>query len=92
MEVIGKTECGKLVVSGLGKLYFQEGLPLSVMFDSLETKGFRPSWIHLFRELRDNGMTEDRIYHLLNEHVFESYGKEFRDVVVDKLKSIGFLL
>ena len=82
MEIVGKTKEGVLVVSGLGKLYFQEGLPLSVVFDQCKERNILPSWIHLFKELSDNGMKKDRILHLLNEQVYDSYGKEFRDHVV----------
>jgi hypothetical protein len=42
---------------------------------------------HLVKELEDNGMKLERIMHLLNEHVFESYGKEYRDIVMENLKS-----
>lgn len=86
MNIVGKTTDGKHVVSGLGKLYFQEGIPLSVMFDVLKVKQMQPSFNHLYQELKDNGMKHDRIIHLLNENVFESYGKEYRDEVLNRLK------
>lgn len=85
MNIVGKTIDGNLVVSGLGKLYFQEGIPLSVMFDSLKTKSIQPSFKHLYDELKYNGMKHERIIHLLNENVFESYGKEYRDVIIERL-------
>jgi hypothetical protein len=36
-------------------------------------------------ELKQNGMTRERILHLLHEHLFESYGKEYRDEVIKRL-------
>jgi hypothetical protein len=88
MNVIGKTTDGKLVVSGLGKLYFETGLPLSIVFDRMVQGNYQPSWIHLYLELKENGMKHDRIIHLLNEHIFESYGKEYRDEVIRRLELI----
>lgn len=85
MEIVGKTQCGKSVVSGLGKMYFENGLPLSVIFDGLQRRNLVPSFLHLVSELEENGMKRERIVHLLNEQVFESYGKEFRDVVMHRL-------
>lgn len=85
MKTVGKTTDNRLVVSGLGRLYFQEGIPLSVLFDSCQSKGLQPSFKHLYDELKENGMNHDRIIHLLNEHVFESYGKYYRDVVIQRL-------
>jgi hypothetical protein len=85
MNVVGKTQCGKLVVSGLGKLYFENGLPLSVLFDGLQRRDLVPSFRHLVTELEQNGMKRERIIHLLNEQIFESYGKEFRDEVIKRL-------
>jgi hypothetical protein len=85
MKVVGKTQDGRIVVSGIGKLYFQEGLPLSVIFDSLHSKNILPSFPSLFKELEDNGMKKDRIIHLLSEHMIDTYGREFRDEVIKRL-------
>lgn len=87
MNIIGKTVDGWPVVSGLGELYFQDGIPLSVIFDDLKSKQIQPSFPSLYNEMKGNGMSHDRIIHLLNEHVFESYGKEYRDVVIERLET-----
>ena len=85
MKIIGKTTDGNYVVSGLAELYFRDGLPLSIIFDLIKEKNYQPSWIHVYQELKDNGMQHDRIMHLLNEHVFEIYGKEYRDEIIRRL-------
>lgn len=85
MKIVGKTVDNKPVVSGLGKMYFQEGIPLSVLFDSCQSKDLQPSFKHLYNEMKENGMKRDRIIHLLNENLFESYGKEYRDEVIKRL-------
>ena len=85
MNIVGKTKEGHIVVAGLGKLYFENGIPFSLIFDECQKRKLLPSWFHLRDELKSNGMKEDRIVHLLSEQVFESYGKEFRDVVIDRI-------
>lgn len=86
MEQVGITTDGKMVMSGVAKLYFEQGLPLSIIFDQLIKNNMIPSWPRLYNDLRDNGMTHKRIIHLLHEQVFESYGKDFRDLVISRLE------
>jgi hypothetical protein len=88
MFCIGLTIENKQVLGGIGKLFFQEGIPLSIIFDGCREKEVIPSWLHLYDELKGNGMSHKRIIHTLNEHIFESYGKEFRDVVINRLNKI----
>jgi hypothetical protein len=88
ITIIGKTEEGDEVVTGVAKFYFQEGLPLCFIFDELKKKKMVPSWINLYMDLKENGMPRERIIHLLNEHIFESYGKEYRDTVISRLQKI----
>ena len=85
MEIIGISTDQKQVVQHIGKLYFEQGLPLTFIFDKLQENNLLPSWNHLYIEMINNGMTHDRIIHLLHEQVFESYGKEFRDIVISRL-------
>lgn len=85
MQTIGITPEGKEVVTGIARLYFQEGLPLSLIFDALDKNNRMPSWMHLVVEMRENGMTDKRIKHLLSEHMVDTYGKEFRDIVLNRL-------
>lgn len=86
MQVVGKTSDGKLVVRGIGKMYFETGLPLSIIFDRLKDNNLQPSFLHLYDELMGNGMKHDRIVHLFSEHVFETYGKDYRDEVIARIK------
>lgn len=88
MKIVGKSTDGKLVVSEISKIYFQDGIPLGIMFDELDKHNYIPSWLHLYIEMQDNGMNKERIFHLLNEHMFDTYGNEFRNVVINRLKTI----
>lgn len=91
MNIVGITTDGKKVVSGIGKFYFEHGLPLVFIFDKLKERNALPSWIHLVSELKENGMTNERIIHLLNEHIFDSYGGEFRDHIIYTLQKTKHL-
>lgn len=87
----GYTTDGKVIICGLAKFYFEYGIPFYFIFDAIKKHNMIPSWIHLVQELQQNGMPKNRIYHLLNESIFESYGKEFRDHVINKLKELKLL-
>lgn len=86
MNQIGVTKNSIRIMEGVGQLYFQEGLPLSIIFDKLIANNMMPSWLHLYAEMKANGMSHKRIIHLLNENVFDSYGKHFRDTVISRLQ------
>jgi hypothetical protein len=85
MEVVGRTIDGRLAVAKIARLYFEHGIPLSVVFEGLKMDNMVPSWPHLVAELQENGLTSERISHLLHEHVFEAYGAEVRDHVLRRL-------
>ena len=85
MKIVGKTQDGRFVVSEIGKLYFQDGLPLSVIFDVLNGKNILPCFPCLYTELLNNGMGQDRIIHILSEQMIDVYGGEFRDEVINRL-------
>lgn len=86
MKRVGITVDGKIVIGDIAKEYFQEGLPLGMIFDLLQGYNAIPHWPMLYDDMKQNGMTHDRIIHLLNEHIVDSYGKEFRDVVISRLE------
>jgi hypothetical protein len=86
MRSVGQTTDGRTVVAGLAEMYFQEGLPLSIIFDQCQEKRLQPAFILLYNELSGNGMKHDRVIHLLSEAIFDSYGKEYRDEVISRLE------
>lgn len=78
-----------MVMAGVAKLYFEQGLPLGIIFDELKKRDSLPCWLTLYKDLRDNGMTHERIIHLLHEHMHDTYGKEFRDEVIRRLEALS---
>ena len=87
MEQIGITTDGKKVMKDIAKMYFQDGLPLSILFDLLSQNNMIPSWLDLYEGMKQNGMSHKRIIHLMHEHMFDTYGGEFRDRVIKKLEN-----
>lgn len=87
MHAVGKTTDGKTTLAGVAKFYFESGVPPSMLFMELHKCNAMPSWIHFYKECRDNGMTHSRVIHLLNEHIPFVYGKDFKDVVISVLNN-----
>jgi len=86
MHQIGATNDDRKVMAGIAKLYFEQGLPLGMIFDHLWSHNAIPSWPLLYKELHDNGMSHERIVHLLHEHMHDTYGKAWRDEVIQRLE------
>lgn len=85
---VGETTDGKKLVDGVWAMYETHGLPLDVIFDVLIKKESIPDWIALYKQMRQSGMQHSRILSKLDEAVSDSYGKEFRDVVISTLDQI----
>lgn len=87
LSVVGKTEDEKVVVAGVYRTYETEGLPLDVILDSLRSRGAVPDWEAFVREAEDAGMGRDRILSMLDPAISDSYGPEFRDRVMSRLRA-----
>jgi hypothetical protein len=85
MNITGMTLDGKITVGNIGKFYFQKGIPLNIIFDCLIKKDIVVDWISLKDELINNGMSLNRIKHLLSENINDSYGKQYRDDIISRL-------
>ena len=85
MDITGITLDGKITIGNIGKFYFQKGIPLNIIFDCLIENDIVVDWISLKDELINNGMSLNRIKHLLSENINDSYGKKYRDHVINKL-------
>ena len=88
MEIIGITVNDKIVVKNIAKLYFQTGLPLDIIFDILDKNNYIPSWIDLTKELMLNGIKKERVFHILSENICNTYGKVYRNEVLNILQIV----
>lgn len=88
LKVVGRTEEGKVVVAGVFAHYSTTGLPLDVMFDCFHRKQIVPDWLTFYVEAVQAGMKRARILSMLDAAIADSYGAEFRNVVIERLTLI----
>lgn len=88
LQISGKTEDGRLTVSGVFSFYETQGVPLSVIFDELQNRNMVPDWISLYLETWAIGMMPDRVMSFLSESIYDVYGSDYRDQVIETLKTI----
>lgn len=86
MHITGKTESGQNVVGGLFKFYDTYGLPLTVLFDQLQENNSVMDVIGFYNDAKKAGWKDVKILAQLSEHLADSYGNQYRDVVISKLK------
>ena len=58
-----------VVVSGIGKLYYQDGFPISMTHDILKERNIGISWLNVADELYKNGWTETRCLTVLRQEI-----------------------
>ena len=88
LNQVGVTTDGKAVVAGVYEFYETHGLPLDVLFDSLDQKNQIPCWISFYKSASLAGMKHERILSKLEEAISDVYGKEFTDAVIKKLDGL----
>ena len=85
INIIGKTEDDKPVVSGLFKMFDTFGTPLYILFDLCNEQGWMPSWIHFYDEAHIHGWKHETIMNRLRDGMSDVYDNKFVDVVMRKL-------
>jgi len=86
LKVVGKTEGGDLVVGNVFTLFDRYGLPFEVIFDALQNNNYVVAWRCLYNEARSYGWSWSTLRKRLSETINDSYGSEYRDVVLDNLE------
>lgn len=66
----------KIIIGGIGKMFYQDGMPIEITADVLSEKGWEISWMHVADELFKNGWDINRIrntlYPILSNSKYES--------------------
>ena len=75
-EIVGKTEDGRLVVSGIYKFKESYGIPLDFIFEEIEKNNMIISWPHLIREAKECGCNMSKFMTELEYSVLDIYGKK----------------
>ena len=89
LKVTGKTDQEQTIVSGVYRLYATTGIPLDIIFDCLKQRNVIPDWLCFYVEAVEAGMKHDRIMSKLESAITDSYGKEFGDVVIERLELVA---
>lgn len=100
MIVVENINGREIAIKGVGKLFYQEGVPLEISADILFEKGVEISWLHIADELLKNGWSNKRVYNtlshillyskyesnipLLKEFIYKEYNEQ-RDMIFNFL-------
>lgn len=77
---------GRAVVSGVFRCYETIGMPLDVLLTILWDKNAIPDWLSFFDEAVKAGMKRDRILAKVEEAAYDTYGAEFGEQVMLRLR------
>lgn len=64
-----------IIVGGIGKMYYQEGFPMSIAAKEMSKKGIEVSWFHIADELLRNGFKPERALSRIKEDIADSAGE-----------------
>lgn len=84
----GKTKNGKFIIKSVFCFYNRDGIPLDIVFEFLKNNNCIPDWISFVKEAMATGMRFDRVISLLDSSIADSYGPEFRNVVIENLTKV----
>lgn len=79
----------KIIIRGLGRMFYQEGMPIGIMAKQAMSKGMEVSWFHVVDELLKHGWSEKTIRNKLSEELQDSGTPELIDKV-DLFLSNGY--
>ena len=86
---MGHTGDGKTVYAGVYQFFETHGMPLDILLSMLRDRDAVPCWMSFHREALAAGMKHERILSKLDEALSDVYGPEFRDAVIQRLRSVG---
>lgn len=67
----------KICLSGVGKLFYQDGLPISISANKLKKQGIKLSWLHVADECLKHGWSPKTTYRKIREDIADSGEKLF---------------
>jgi hypothetical protein len=73
----------QVCIGGIGKMYFQDGLPIEITADILTEKGIEVSWYHIVDELIRNGWNNVRVTNTLTPILKDSKHSGMLDTVIN---------
>ena len=85
MQIVGKTEDGQKVVSGVFKLFDTLGLPLEDVFTQCKKNNYLPSWTHFYNDAMKQGWKHKTIMTKLKDSMYGIYEDEWVKVVLERI-------
>lgn len=67
-----KIDDRKIILRGLGKMFYQEGMPIGILAKEAADKGYEASWLHIADELQKHGWSVDTIVNKLKDETGDS--------------------
>jgi hypothetical protein len=84
--LVGRTPQGVGVYAGVYKFFETQGLPLDILFSMMRDRDMLPCWMSFYKEARAAGMKHERVLSKIGEAALDVWGREFRDVVLERLQ------
>lgn len=69
----------KICTGGIGKLFFQEGMPIGISANKLKENGITLSWLHVADECLKHGWSAKTTFKKIREDIKDS-GEELFDI------------
>jgi hypothetical protein len=88
-SIMGETPEGDKVVSGVFDLFDSHGLPLDVVLDLCNQRGWIPCWNTFYADAKVSGWKHATVMLRLIPVVNDIYGKEVSEVVTQRLGTLG---
>lgn len=63
----------KILIKGVGKLFYERGLPVSITIDEMSKKGIEVSIFHVADECLKHGWSKETTYKKLKEDLFYDF-------------------
>lgn len=76
----------KIVIKGIGKLLYQEGLPIGISIVECNKKGYEVSWFHIADELLKEGWKPDAIIARIREDIED----DSQEIDIDKIEKFVY--
>jgi hypothetical protein len=89
LHIVGQTENGKRVVSGVFKLFDTHGLPLDIIFKMCYDYDLVVDIPELCSSAFAGGWTKKTLINRLRPALVDIYGKDYADTVFQKLNQCG---
>lgn len=86
LQIQGTTTEGLIVVSGVYRYVETHGVPLDVVFSSLQERKMVPCWMSFYKEALAAGMEHGRVLSKLEDPLSDVYGPAVRDSVIRGLE------